>query len=175
VIGLLRTVGLFNAAVWFGATIFFALGVDSTSTSPEMKELLGQKSSPYFTIAIGQLFETRYFHWFVACSIVSLLHLAGEWLYLGKYPHRLWLTLLLGLWICGVAQGYAIQPRLKELHRLQFERPQLREAAARAYGAWRIVSQSVNFLLVVGLGVYLWRIGNPADPPRFLSANKFHS
>jgi len=175
VIGLLRFVGLFNAAVWFGATIFFMVGVEPASTSQEMKELLGPKNSPYFTVAIAQLLQASYLHLFVACSIVSLLHLAAEWLYLGKYPQKIWLTLLTLLWLGGAVQGYAIQPKLKEMHRLQFTRPQQQQAAARAYSAWHIISQSINFLLLCGLGLYLWRIGNPADPPRFLSANKFHS
>jgi hypothetical protein len=175
VIGLLRIVGLFNAAVWFGATIFFMVGVEPAATSQEMKELLGQKSSAYFSVAIGQLLEARYLHVFVGCSIVSLIHLAAEWLYLGKYPQKLWIGLLIGLWLGGLAQAYAIQPKLKEMHRLQFTRPQQHDAAARAYGAWQIVSRSVNVLLLCGLGLYLWRIGNPADPPRFLSSNKFHS
>src|SRR5262245_63523328 len=96
-----------------------------------MKELLGQKNSPYFTVAIGQLLGAKYLHLFVACSIVSLLHLAAEWLYLGKYPHKLWLTLLIGLWLGGVVQGYVIQPRLKEMHRVQFTHPQQQQAAAQ--------------------------------------------
>jgi hypothetical protein len=177
VIGLLRFVGLFNAAVWFGAAIFFTLSLEPFSTSQEMKELLGAKNSPYFSIVIGQLLATRYVHLFLACSLISLIHLAAEWLYFGKYPQRRWLGLVVGLWLGGVAQGYWTEPKLKQLHRLQFTRAEQRERelAAHSYGVWRQISQAINILLLLGLGTYLWRVANPPDATRFLNPTKFRS
>ena len=40
-IGLLRFVGILNAAVWFGTAIFFSFGAGLVPFSPEMKTLLG--------------------------------------------------------------------------------------------------------------------------------------
>jgi hypothetical protein len=168
-------VGLFNAAVWFGAAIFFLVSVEPATISEEMKGMLGSKNSPYFSIAIGQLLVGRYFHFFLGCSVVAALHLTAEWLYFGKSPQRFWFALLVALWVGGAAQVWFIQPTLKEQHRLQFTRPAQREGAARAYQIWHGVSESVNILVLVGLGGYLWRIANPPDGTRFVSATKFHS
>ena len=163
-----------NAAIWFGAAFFFVFGADPASRSLAMGDLL-QQNFPYFSVAIGEVISVRYFHLFAACSVVALIHLVAEWLYLGKYPQRLWLGLVFGLCFGGVLQLYAIQPRLKELHRLEFGRPNQREAAARAFATWRRVSWAANVLLVGGLGIYLWRVANPANPMRFVSTTKFRS
>lgn len=174
-IGLLRFVGLVNAAIWFGATAFFAFGAFPMMHSTGMQELISTKNFPFFSVAMGQMLAGRFFHWYVACSIVALLHLVAEWLYLGKYPHRGWLALLLGLCLAGVVQVYALQPRLQQLHRLQFTRPDIRDAAARSFRAWQTVSGTLNLLLAAGLLVYVWRVANPPDPTRFVSASKFRS
>lgn len=170
VIGLLRFVGLANAAVWLGATVFFLLGVQPAAESADMQTLLGPKSFPFFSVAMTQMFASRYFHLYLACSVVALLHLMAEWLYLGKYPHRLWLVLVFGLCLAGLLQSYWIQPRLAEWHRLQFTHPEQRENARHAFGTWHGMSQAVNFAALSGLFIYLWRLTHPTEPMRFLSA-----
>jgi hypothetical protein len=175
VIGLLRFIGLLNAAVWFGAAVFFLIVTDPAASSGEMQDLLGAPNYPFYSVAIGQLLAARYFHLFLACSVVALLHLVAEWLYFGRHPQRIWLGLVLGLCLVGVAQVAVIQPRLKGLHRLQYTRPDLREAAVQSFRFWHGVSETVQVLLLGGLAVYLWRVGNPSNPTRFLNAAKFHS
>lgn len=174
-IGLLRFVGLINAAVWFGSAVFFSFDASPAAASSDMQELLSWKNYPYFSVAIEQLLAARFFHLYVACSIVALLHLLAEWLYLGKYPQRLWLGLLLGLCLGGLVQVYAIQPRLSASHQLQFTRPDLRETAARVYRAWHAVSTGLDVVLIAGLVVYVWRVAYPPDPTRFVNAAKFRS
>ncbi len=169
-IGLLRFVGLVNAAVWLGATVFFLLGAQPAAVSTEMQNLLGPKSYPFFSIALAQLLASRYFHLCLACSIVALLHLMAEWLYLGRYPHRFWLVLIFGLCLAAMLQSYWIQPRVREWHRLQFTHPEQRENAQRGYRTWQTMAQCLNYLVLGGLIVYLWRVANPAEPTRFLSA-----
>jgi hypothetical protein len=168
-------VGLFNAAIWFGASIFLIVSVDPAATSQEMKVLLGDKNFPYFSIAIGQLVGGRYFHVFLFCSLVSLLHLLAEWLYLGRNPQRFWTMLLLSLLLGGLLQAWYIQPRLRQNHLLQFTRPQQGEAAGRNYLFWRGISQALNVFLLAGLGIYLWRVANPPDVTRFVGTPKFRS
>ncbi len=175
-IGLLRFVGLMNAAIWFGATVFFALNAHpALVSSAEVKDLLGPKNFPYFSVVLGQILAVHYFHLFLACSLVAILHLVAEWLYLGKYPARLWLGLVIGLWVGGLLQSYWIQPRLKEWHRAQFTQSQQGAAAARAFQIWSRFSTALNAVMLVGLGVYLWRVANPSNPTRFVSATKFRS
>ena len=175
-IGLLRFVGILNAAVWFGSAIFFTFGTGLVPFSQEMKNLLGSNNFPYFSGAIAQIFIARYFYFQVGCAIVAALHLFAEWLYLGKHPPKLQTGLLIGLAAAALIGGNWLQPRLKELHAIKYgvnTRPELREGAARSFKAWHGVSQVVNLLMIGGLGVYLWRAANPSDQTRFLSAVKF--
>ena len=177
VIGFLRFVGILNAAVWFGAAIFFTFGAGLAPFSQEMKTLLGPNNYPYFSGAIAQILIARYFHFQLVCGVVAVLHLLAEWLYLGKLPRKLQVGVLIGL--CAAALlggGYWLQPKLKALHAIKYgvnTRPEIREAADRSFRAWHGVSQVVNLLLVGGLAAYLWRAANPSDPTRFVSAVKF--
>jgi hypothetical protein len=178
VIGLLRFVGLLNAAVWLGVAaffLFFAFGPAPALASTEMQELLSARNFPYFSVAIEQLLARRFLHWYLACSLVALLHLVAEWLYQGRYPQRMWLALVLALCLGGLVQTFVVQPQLKQLHRLHFPRPDLSEAAYRSFQAWHKVSTALELLLVGGLLVYLWRVANPPDSTRFLNAGKFRS
>ena len=175
-IGFLRFVGILNAAVWFGSAIFFTFGAGSAPFSPEMKSLLGANNFPYFSGAIAQIFIARYFYFHLACAAVAAVHLLAEWLYLGKSPRRFQTSLLAGLFAAVLIGGFWLQPKLKGLHALKYgvkTRPEVREAAARSFRAWHGVSQIINLLAVGGLAVYLWRVANPSDPTRFVSAAKF--
>ncbi len=177
-IGFLRFVGLMNAAIWFGAAIFFSLGVGAAPFSPEMKELLGPKNAPYFSGAIAQIFVACYFHLQLACGLVALLHVLAEWIYFGRTPQKRWLGLLVALVVIGLVGGYWMQPKMKELHKIKYgvgaKTSQVqRDAAAHSFGAWHGVAQGMNLLMLAGLAVYLWQVANPADPARFVSTAKF--
>lgn len=165
-----------NAAVWFGAAIFFTFGAGFAPFSEEMKSLLGPHNYPYFSGAIAQIFIARYFHFQAVCGIVAGVHLLAEWLYLGKAPTKLQIGLWVGLCAAALLGGYGLQPRLKALHATKYgvnTRPEIRLAADRSFKAWHGVSQVVNLLVVGGLALYLWRAANPSDQTRFVSASKF--
>lgn len=178
VIGFLRFVGILNAAVWFGAAVFFTFGTGRAPFSPEMKALLGPNNYPYFSGAIAQILIARYFHLQLICSLVAWAHLLAEWIYLGKALQKIRLGLLLGLCLSALVGGYWLQPKLKALHAVKYgvsQRPEVRESAGRSFRAWHGVSAGVNLLMVAGLAVYLWRVANPSDETRFVSAVKFRS
>ena len=174
-IGLLRFVGVLNAAVWLGAAFLFLFGIDPATTSTEMKELLGPRNSPYFTVAISQVLSTRYFHVFLLCSVIAVFHLAGEWLYLGKYPKKRWVGLVFSLVLFGLIESFWIQPKLRDWHYTRYAQRPTSEAAGRAFRAWNVVSKGADFLALCALTFYLWRVATPADPTRFVSATKFRS
>ncbi len=170
--------GVLNTAVWFGATVFLALGAGPAASSQDMKDLLGERNYPYFSGAIGEIVATRYFRLSLVCSIVAVMHLLAEWLYLGKYPQKLRLGLLVGLFSVVIFNGYWLQDRLKEFNIARFgvnARPEQREAANRSYRLGHGVSGALNFLVIGGLVLYLWRLANPADSTRFLDTAKFRS
>jgi hypothetical protein len=176
VIGFLRFVGLLNAAVWFGAAVFFTFGAGPAPFSPEMKALLGSQNYPYFSGAIAQLVIARYFHWQLACAVVALLHLLAENLYCGRLFQKFSLGLLVGLCSLALLGGGWLQPKLKNLHRVKYNTAApaaQREAAGRSFRTWHAVSQGANLLLLGGLGLYLWRVANPADATRFVNTAKF--
>jgi hypothetical protein len=176
VIGFLRFVGILNAAVWFGTAVFFTFGAGLAPFSQEMRTLLGPNNFPYFSGAIAQILIARYFRFQIGCAVVAALHLFAEWLYVGKYPQKLQAGLLIGLASAVLFGAFWLQPRLRALHATKYglnTRPELREAAGRAFKAWHGVSQVANLLVVGGLAAYLWRAANPSDQTRFVSAMKF--
>ena len=172
-LGFLRFVGLINAAVWFGAALFITLGVEPAATSSEMRDLLSQRNFPYFSIAVSQLIIGRFLQVYLVCTLVALLHLAVEWLYLGKYPHRLWLGFLVCLGLIGVGQTYWIFPKLRSWHYLRFTPQGRNQAIDRSYRYGQAFFEGLNVLAIGGLGFYLWRLAHPPDVARFVTTSKF--
>ena len=119
-IGFLRFVGILNAAVWFGAAIFFTFSAGLVPFSQEMKNLLGANNYPYFSGAIAQIFIARYFYFQIGCAMIAVVHLLAEWLYLGKHPQKLQVGLLVGLASAVLLGGYWLQPKLKALHATKY-------------------------------------------------------
>ena len=176
--GFLRFVGLMNAAIWFGAAIFYCFGAAPVLQSEALKTLIGSNNFPYYGFAIQNLVAASFFHLHVACGIVCVLHLMAEWLYFGKYPRKVWVLFILALLLAGGLQGLWVQPRLKLLHDLEHgrqARPEERQLAARGFKTWSSIAWSLDALLALGVGFYVWRTANPPDPMRFVSASKFRS
>ena len=178
VIGLLRFVGLVNAAVWLSTIFLLVFVAEPVTNSQAMRELLGAKSFPYFSRAISQLIADRGFTLFLVCALIALLHTGAEWLYFGKYPRRFWLGMIFALFLGGLAQTYSLQPKLKARLLIQYSgvsRPEERETAGRSFRAWHALSTAVNMLLMCGVSGYLWRVANPPDEMRFVGASRGHS
>jgi hypothetical protein len=175
VIACLRFIGILNVAIWLGASVFFTFAVSLAVASGDMRILLGQ-NYPYFSAAIGYVVAKRFFAVQLICAGMALAHVTAEWLYLGKYPQKSWLGLLVALCLATLLAGGWFQPRLERWHNLRFgrnTRPIQREAAARAFRTWQTATHMANLLSIAGLTVYLWRVANPPDPTRFVSAVKF--
>jgi len=171
VIGLLRLFGIANAAVWFGASIFFTVFVAPAIFSDEMKrEILGAQNYPLYSGLIAMLVLKRYFWMHIACGIIALAHLVAEWLYMGKPLQRLTLWLLLGIFSLSVVGGVIIQPRLSGFHRTMYSvgaTPQQREQAHHSFNLWHGASQVLNLILMTGVAVYLWRVSTPGSGYRY--------
>jgi len=129
VIGLLRFVGLMNAAVWFGAAVFWLLGAGPSARSGDMLALLGAKNFPYYSITIAEILNARYFNLHFVCAAIALLHLAAEWLYIGNAPRRPWLALLASL---VIARPDPIQLDRAQGAPLARDRPRCQSRARRA-------------------------------------------
>jgi hypothetical protein len=177
VIGLLRLIGVFNAAIWLGGVVFFTAVVGPALGSNAMEAVLQPRNFPYFSPAIQQVVLAGYFQFSIVCALIALLHLTVEWLYLGRpVSKKLPLGLLAGLLIYSMMGGNVLQPHLKTLHATRFSaavQPLEREAAAKSFGRWRVVFLVTNWLVAGGLALHFYRLTKPSDTPRFVSSVKF--
>jgi len=177
VIGFLRCIGLLNVAIWFGAGIFLTFGVGPAIFSEKMQKLL-QVYYPSYSGLIAQMVIARYFTLSIVCGIVAIIHLLAEQFYFGRAPQKRWLSLLVGLLALSLIEGCWLQPKLKDWNTQKYDAKvpsQIRETASRSFEVWHGISQAANVLMLIGLGFYLVRVGNPHEPTRFIGSGKFRS
>lgn len=178
VLGLLRFVGVMNAAIWFGGLVFFTLAVGPAFFTPQMLDVFGGRDHPYARAWAGQSAQVvlvRYFLMQQICAAVAMIHLLGEWLYTGRRPRRFIGTLLGAALAVVLLGGWWLQPKLSALHVIRYgtrSTAEQRVEAARSFRLWHGVSQVMNLLLLAGVGVYFWRTINPAEDLRFVGSSK---
>ena len=172
VVGFLRTIGIINAAVWFGSLIFFTTAVGPAFFSDEMIRLI---PPPYNGVA-AQILLKRYFYVQMWCAGIALAHLSAEWLYSRRPIQRFTLLLLMCLFLCGILGGYVFLPNMKELH-VKMYHPQttaeVKAAAKRSFWILHGTSSAMNLLVICGVLVYLWQVTKPVNGARFTSLTRF--
>ncbi|MFN7140796.1 MAG: DUF4149 domain-containing protein [Limisphaerales bacterium] len=168
-IGFLRFIGVVNAAIWFGSAIFFTFVAGPSFFSEEMQKLI----PPPWNGAAAQILLKRYFFLHYICVGVALLHLLLERLYTGRPFERLTSGVLVAILGFSLLGGLWLQPKLKELHVLKYNRAataEQRAEAASSFSAWHGVSQGMNLFITAGLFFYLLRVtslNHPARAPGF--------
>lgn len=162
-----------NAAVWFGAAVFYVIGAGPAIHSDDMRQLLTPKNFPFYSGAIEHLVASRWIHLQTACALVAVLHVVAEWLYLGRIPPRLWRGWLLGLCAVTLVCGYIIEPRAHHLHRLQFSTNAAHREEARSAPVWHGAFRWTGLLLAAGVAAYLWQVSNPPDKMKFVGTGHF--
>jgi hypothetical protein len=169
VIAFLRFVGILNAAVWCGSAIFMVAGLPAIF-SAKLKELLTVPGVGFAAEAL----VARFFAVQIVCGVIALAHLTAEWLYAGRPAGRLNLGLAMALLWAALIGGFWVQPKMQELHRLKYFGRTLieRNQAGKTFADWHGISECVNLVVIAGLVVYLWRVSNPDDTPRFGNFNK---
>ncbi len=163
-IRLLHVVGILNAAIWFGAAVFFTFGVGPAFFSKDMLTLLGRPHAG----AAAQVVLERYFLLHLICAVVALAHLITEAVYLGRPLWRWTLALLVGILLLNCVGAYGLQPKLRALHRTMHgvgTPPQMRAVAGQSFGLWHGVSQGFNLAVVAGVLVHLLRVTQPPEDP----------
>lgn len=168
----LRIVGVTNAAVWFGAAIFFTFGVGPAFFSEAMLQLLPRSHAG----AAAQIVLERYFALHQWCGGIALVHLLADWLYTSR-PFRRWvLYLVLALFGLGLVGGHFFQPKLQNLHVQIYglrSTDQQRQQAKKSFQIWHAVAQTTNLFMTFGLFAYLLQSTASVNASRFVSANKF--
>lgn len=164
--GFIRFAGILNLAVWLGGTVFFTLAAGPAFFSAEMLAFLPR---PYAgraaEVVISRLFTLQ--QW---CAMIALLHLLLERLYLGRRSGRLVVGFLGGLLVLSLWAGYWLQPRMHELQRIRYSpvASEAQKASAKSrFGMWHGLSWVANYAIIVGLGVYFWRLTRPEVSARF--------
>jgi hypothetical protein len=163
-----------NAAVWFGAIIFFTFAVGPAFFSDAMLQLLGRPHAG----AAAQLVLERYFVLQQWCAGLALTHLIAEWLYTGKPFQRLTLLLLMFLFTVGIIGGYVLQPRMKELHLRMYAAqtsPAVKQTAGRSFRILHGTSMAIYVLVMGGVLAYVWQVTRPSVNTRFNSVNRFRA
>ncbi|HEX4645476.1 MAG TPA: DUF4149 domain-containing protein [Verrucomicrobiae bacterium] len=158
-----------NAAIWFGAAIFFTVAVGPAIFSPEMKQVFGEGAFPYYSGAVALVVLKRYFILQQICGAIALLHLFAERLYLGRPWSRFILGLLLVIFGLGLIGGFLLQPKMRELrHTMYYGATQeQKETAHRAFAGLHGISQGANLIILAGLLVYLLRVSKPPESARY--------
>lgn len=171
-IGLLRFVGILNAAVWFGSTIFLVIGLPPLF-SAEMKKLLGPAGVGF----AAQTILARFFLVQYGCAAVALAHLVAQWLYIGRPLLRWNLAVLAGLTALALLGGLWVQPKLRGLHQQMYygASVEVKEQAGKSFRLWHGGSQSANLLVIAGLLCYLWKMAEVPEDPQFVRLTKIRS
>ena len=162
-IRVLHGVGILNAAVWLGASIFFTFVAGPAFFSEDMLTLLGRPHAG----AAAQVVLARYFLLHEVCALLALAHLLLEALYLGRPIWRWTLALLAALLLLVCVGDYGFRPKLHSLHRAMY-RPgtpvPVQQMAERSFRVWHGVSQVFNLVMVAGVFGYYFRLTLvPAD------------
>lgn len=164
-----------NAAVWLGTAIFFTFGAEPACFSADMSGALRVANESYYPGAIAGVIMTRYYYVTLACGVVALLHLLGEWLYMGRPTRKFSFILVASLFVVTLVGSNLAQPALTRLNKKHYTavQPADRESAGKSFRILRITSQFFNLLIVGGLVVYVWRVGSPSDTLRFVNPVQF--
>jgi putative copper export protein len=166
----LRIIGVFNAAIWLGSAIFFTFGIAPGIFSAEMEQIF----TKYYTGIIGQHLIGRYFAVNLICGLIALLHFFAEMIYAGKPFRRFTFALLVAVLALGLVGGYVFSPKIKILHQLRYHgTAEERPLAEQQFKRLHAVSAIGNLVSLIALIIYTWRVTNPPDPTRFVSAQKF--
>ncbi len=170
-IPLLRTVAIFNAAIWLGSTVFFTFFVAPTVLG--LKGALTPFWAGYATQAVvAKLFWVQH-----VCAGVSLVHILAEFLYIGRPIDRAILWVLLAIFGMGLFGGFVLQPKLRQWHLIKYSpsaQPVERKAAESSFRLWHGVSMGGNTLALAGLVFYLWRISTAPTVARTVTIPRFN-
>jgi hypothetical protein len=183
VIGFLRFVGVANAAVWFGAAVFFTAVVGPGLFSPDVFKLFGWpgtgETARYWAGSVALVLVERYFRLHLICGVIALTHLVLEWGLIRRPLRRGLLVLGMALLGLSLVASFWLQPKMRQLHWTMYGGGgkvtvvQAKRARSTFY-MWHGIAQAGNLAALAGLTVYLWRLTLPAASPRFVTQTKFH-
>jgi hypothetical protein len=181
--GVLRFIGIVNAAVWFGSVFYFTLVAGPGLFSADMLQLFGGAGSgsaaKYWAGSVAQVLLSRYYNLNLICGSVAIGHLLAEWVLTGRPMRRRLLILILVIFSFGLTVGFWLQPKMHQWHWTMYGiggkvTVVQAEKARRSFHTWHGIAQLANLMVLGGLTVVLWQLTEPVPTPRFMSQTKFH-
>lgn len=173
-ISFLRFVGVMNAAVWLGASLYHLLAVGPFFSTAAARWVLGE---PQATGA-GLMLWHRLYTLQYLCVGVAWAHLLTEWVYLGRGPSRFqgWmLSLMLTLTLAGDLElRHGVEPA----HWTRLNAKANAEEKARAqrnYPLWSALWMSTQAGLTLAVILFSSRTLMATPGPRFMTQGKFRT
>lgn len=176
---IIRTIGLLNAAIWFGTAVFFTAGVAPAFFSTKMLSLFGGETSFYSRAYAGWaniIVLERYFYWQYVCGGIALCHLVFEWFYGGQLISRFKPGILALVCSINLISGIFLMPQIKQLHIEKYDVRSgvaRREAAASSFKILHGISWGLNLIVIAGTGAYFYILTNQAVEHRLVLRDKF--
>jgi hypothetical protein len=171
-------IGTINAAIWFGAGVFFAAMILPALFSADMHKILREDGvHNYYSGAVALVLFRRFFVLQYICGTVALIHLFAEKLYLGRALPKLGTSLIIGILGLGLIGGVWLQPRMEALHERMYVGTNVedKERARHAFGLWHGISELANLGILAGLLVHLAYVTRPVESTRYGGFTKFRS
>ncbi|EEF59855.1 hypothetical protein Cflav_PD2862 [Pedosphaera parvula Ellin514] len=167
--------GVVNAAIWFGAAIFFTAVIGPAVFSQETHKLFGETAFPYYAGGIAMIMIRRYFLLQIICAAVALLHFLLEKISFQRKLTRFTLILLLSLFGLGLIGRFGFYPKMEALRQTMYfgQTAEQKEKARSTFGAWHGFSQVVNLVMIGGLFIYLIQLNKPVESVRYGGVTKF--
>lgn len=163
----LRFVGVLNAAIWLGATVFFTVGAGPAIFSDEMAAF----THASHRARIAEILIARLFVLQQVCGLIALALLLVEFVRAGRLIRRLPLAVVSGLFVVSLVSGFWLVPKMHSLQRVRYSAvstPQQQAAAARTFNALHGLSQTMNLFVIAGLLFHLAQVTRlPQDTPRW--------
>jgi hypothetical protein len=174
VISFLRVVGLMNAAVWLGGSLYHLLAVGPFFSSAGIKWLIGD----FYAGGVGLMAWQRFYALSYLCISVALLHLVAEWVYLGRGISRFnggLLCLLLTFTLLGNYQMDKVVAPAYYNRTSQKVSAEERARAERTYPLWSTIWNTSTVLLELGILIFSIRTLTVVQGPRFTTQTKFRT
>ena len=160
----LRYVGVLNAAVWLGATVFFTFGAGPAIFSDEAAAFLPRA----YRARMAELVIARLIVLQQVCGLVALGLFLAESIRAGRLVRRLALGVVSALFLTSLLAGFWLAPKMHSLQQVRYSArstPEQQAAAGRSFNLLHGLSQTVNLFVLAGLLFHLAQVTRTPDTP----------
>jgi hypothetical protein len=162
----IRFVGVLNAAIWLGATLFFTVAGGPVFFSDAMAAFLPR---PHRARAAELMIE-QLFVFQQVCGGIALVLLLAEYRRNARLLRKAATAVVAALFALSLLGGFWLQPHMHGLQQVRYSSRATateRQSAERQFGLLHGLSQVMNLFVLAALGFHLWYVSRPPETPRF--------